>query len=704
MHLLFVQPPETSPHAREVVATVADVSTALREAGHQVTILTTPREHDAQALEKREREQLREQIAVVHASTPIDLIEWPDVGGLFLEPIDGVADIVRLYGTAGAGRGARGGVVANERELAELTTLMRIPRWIGTSQFGADETRSYAGLSDVHVSVTPPLVDLARWTIPSSPAARDTVLFIEDDGESADTELLAEAFDSLSSAHPNCRRTPVADPHLAAAMQEAAVVVVTSVGYAASRLLLAAQACGAPVVGATRGTARDVVRHGATGLLADVTRADDIVRQIQTLLKNARLREKLSTAALARLHEDFAAERAATLTVSCYEQTISARRKGVSQEASWKPDRDGLVFASSHSRTGYGIVGAHLLRALQRRGAQVAFQPIGPLNPAIVDNPKLDSAISRRTAVSEDAPSVRLSQQFDLRTHVGRGVRVGFTIFERDAFTPDELEQLRAQDALIVCSEWARQVCQRQGISAPIHVVPLGVDRTIFHEHVVPSAVVPAANASDTVFMQVGKLEARKGQFELLCAFEAAFAPADAVQLVLHCHNPFITPADFDLLAEPYRQSPMRDRITLLNTELPTAHDVASLMARATCGVFPVRAEGWNLEALEMLSLGKPVIATYVTAHTEFLSHRNARLIRIDRLEPALLGTLPGAWAAWDVSQHLQLVEHLQSIHNEHQRGALEVNAAGIETAMAFNWDASAEALCNAVAATVTDA
>ncbi len=141
----------------------------------------------------------------------------------------------------------------------------------------------------------------------------------------------------------------------------------------------------------------------------------------------------------------------------------------------------------------------------------------------------------------------------------------------------------------------------------------------------------------------------------------------------------------------------MRSRITVMSSELPTANDVADLMASADCGVFPVRAEGWNLEALELLSMGKAVIATDCTAHSAFLTGRNARLIAIDGAEPATNGT--GNWAAWGDAQHDQLVAHLRAVHAERQQNALPLNAEGIATAARFSWEASADALLAALSA-----
>ena len=358
----------------------------------------------------------------------------------------------------------------------------------------------------------------------------------------------------------------------------------------------------------------------------------------------------------------------------------------------WAGVRDGLHLLAPHSRTGYGVAGAHLLHALRAAQIPVAFHPIGPLDRTITADAHIDATLDAGGTIHPNAPSVRLSQQFDLTAHAGRGAAAGFTIFERDAFTVDELAQLAAQDAIIVCSEWARGVCMANGLTNPIHVVPLGVDRSVFHE-----GVVPRHRTTDTVFIQVGKLEPRKGQLETLRAFEAAFTPDDAVRLVLSCTNPFVSQVEMDAMLAPFSNSPMASRITVRTAELPSLAAVAEGMASADCGVFAARAEGWNLEALEMLSMGKQVIATDYSAHTEYMTRDNARLISIDALEPALGGALPGKWAAWGDAQHAQLIAHMRDVHESRQAGALWLNAAGIETAKRFTWDASAAALVRAL-------
>jgi len=355
---------------------------------------------------------------------------------------------------------------------------------------------------------------------------------------------------------------------------------------------------------------------------------------------------------------------------------------------------DRFSFIAPYCRTGYGVVGAHLLREFTQLGVPVAYFPLGHVDRSIVKNDQLGAAMDRQGQFDDAAPSVRLSQQFDLALHVGRGPRIGFPIFELDRFNASERHHLERQDRLIVTCEWARTVLLENGIwRTPIDIVPLGVDRAVFNEHVAPAA----KRGRDTVFMSVGKLEARKGQRELLRAFEAAFSPKDTVQLVLICHNAFVDAARLDDMLAPFKRSPMASRITLITKPLPHQKDLAAAMAIADCAVFPARAEGWNLEALEMLAMGKRVIASACTAHTAFLTADNAKLVAIDALEESVPGEHYGRWAAWGAAQHEQLVQHLRDVHGERQRGELALNQAGVETSKQFSWTASARALMASV-------
>mgnify|MGYP001461946712 CR=1 FL=1 len=124
-----------------------------------------------------------------------------------------------------------------------------------------------------------------------------------------------------------------------------------------------------------------------------------------------------------------------------------------------------------------------------------------------------------------------------------------------------------------------------------------------------------------------------------------------------------------------------------------------SIMRQADCGVFPSRAEGWNLELLEMMAIGKHVITTNYSAHTEFCNSENSKLIDIDNVETAFDGVFfdgsGGMWAEISDKQKQQTIEHMQSIHSAKQNNELQVNTAGVATGEKFSWKNSAQELIN---------
>ena len=145
----------------------------------------------------------------------------------------------------------------------------------------------------------------------------------------------------------------------------------------------------------------------------------------------------------------------------------------------------GFHFIAPFCRTGYGVSGACILMSLVRLGAPVSFFPLGTLDRTMFAFDGLDGALDRQDDFDPMLPSVRLSQQFDLAMHVGRGPRIGFPIFELNRFSARARHHLAAQDRLLVCSEWARGILLENGLwRSPIHVVPLGVDRMMFNERI----------------------------------------------------------------------------------------------------------------------------------------------------------------------------------------------------------------------------
>jgi glycosyltransferase involved in cell wall biosynthesis len=200
-----------------------------------------------------------------------------------------------------------------------------------------------------------------------------------------------------------------------------------------------------------------------------------------------------------------------------------------------------------------------------------------------------------------------------------------------------------------------------------------------------------AAKSKNTILLNVGKWEIRKGHDILVDAFNDAFTNDSNVELWMCCENVFLTPEETATFHDKYKKSPLGHKIRIL-PRLTGQRDLAIIMGLADVGVFPVRGEGWNLEALEMLSCGKHVIASDYSAHQEFLNNENADLIKVESLEPAYDGKWffgQGEWAHLDMNFYDSLVQSLRNSLNKRDT----FNKKGIETAINYSWDNAANLL-----------
>lgn len=350
------------------------------------------------------------------------------------------------------------------------------------------------------------------------------------------------------------------------------------------------------------------------------------------------------------------------------------------------------------NQLGYGVVGANIAKALIEAGVDVALWPIGDK----VDwhgteefNSALSKSINNAKFYDPKAKSLRIWHQFQLDMFPGGGERVAWPIFELDTFDDRERHHLSSVDKIIVCSEWAKGVIEKNGISVPTYVVPLGIDPELFFYDEADRAGRPAWAQKNTVFINVGKWEKRKGHEELLAAFNAAFSPGQGVELWMINDNPFIKDGNIEW-KKKYSNSAMGAHIKFF-PRFEGHHQMKKMFAQVDCGVFPSHAEGWNLEIPEMMACGVHIIATNYSGHTEFLNEENAFLIDSTGLESANDGLWfhgQGNWATYDVGQ---LVDYMRQVHEAKQSGELGVNEAGIKTAQSLTWGNSVEKLKQAL-------
>jgi hypothetical protein len=334
------------------------------------------------------------------------------------------------------------------------------------------------------------------------------------------------------------------------------------------------------------------------------------------------------------------------------------------------------------NQLGYGVAGLNILKALQAQ-TDVALHMIGqPQVTNQADADAVNKGLQTAQMFDPKATCVKIWHQNQMAERIGSGKFIGFPIFELDTFTDLEKHHLNSCDEIMVCSKWAKEIIMKncyyplppEVMDAKIHIIPLGVDSTIFK----PAPLKPAGS---TVFFNCGKWEVRKGHDLLAGAFKEHLKTHPDSQLWMMCSNPFNSPEENQKWLSLYDHPNIR-----IIPRAETQQEVYNIMSQVDCGVFPSRGEGWNLELLEMMAVGKPTIATNYSAHTEFVNDKNCFLLHPRGLEPAFDNKWffgQGNWAEiWE-----QDITEVMNYYVETSRCPI---AAALETAKKFSWENTA--------------
>lgn len=330
---------------------------------------------------------------------------------------------------------------------------------------------------------------------------------------------------------------------------------------------------------------------------------------------------------------------------------------------------------------GYGIVGLEICKAISKK-EDIIYWPIG--HPSLEDNESanfVQQLVNNQAKYTPFNPTIQCWHQHALETRIGRGKNVALTFFEKDELSDLELNHLNTQDTIIAPSKWAYDIIRSDPrFSREVVYIPMGVDSDMF----APNSIAHEPYR----FLNVAKLEVRKGHDILCDLFNAAFEPENNVELWIMWNNPFMKPDEIIEWQKRYKQSKLGDKITfvspLLRSEMPKLYNMVD------CGIFPTRAEGCGLPLMECMATSKPIITTNYSAHEDFCSYDNSLLVDIDELEPAKDGRwFDGSanWAKIGKKEFDEFVARMQMCY----RNNVKDNPSGRKTMERLTWENTAD-------------
>ncbi|KAE9044351.1 hypothetical protein PR002_g2841 [Phytophthora rubi] len=239
--------------------------------------------------------------------------------------------------------------------------------------------------------------------------------------------------------------------------------------------------------------------------------------------------------------------------------------------------------------------------------------------------------------------------------------KVGRTMFETDRVPNGWPDRMNKMDEIWVPTKFQEKVFVDGGVRPEaVKVVPEVVDVDFFDpdkvEQVYDLASDTAFEMTDktAVYLSIFKWEERKAWKVLLTAYFEAFSVDDDVVLVLLTngyHTSSSSAGDFQTLIEKFASEAVDKPLS----ELPHVHvlpphipqeAMPSLYKAANAFVLPSRGEGWGRPHVEAMAMERPVIATFWSGTTEYMTEENSYPLKIDGLIEITEGAFRGhRWA-----------------------------------------------------------
>lgn len=323
----------------------------------------------------------------------------------------------------------------------------------------------------------------------------------------------------------------------------------------------------------------------------------------------------------------------------------------------------------------YGIVSLNILRELNKRH-KVSLFPIGGFEVEQQDVQLINDTLKNAEEFDYNSPCLRIFHQHALHEMPRCSERIGYPIFELDTFTAREKHSLMSCDKLVVASHWAKDICEKNGINIPISVAPLGVNSefsaTPFRE-------------DKFVVGNIGKWEFRKGHDLIPLIFAEALGEFDDVELHMLAHNRFAGP-EINKEWEDYYKSKLGNKV-VFHGRYDQHSSIPQVINNCHVGLYPSRAEGWNMPALETLACGRHLIINNYSASTEFANKDNAFLVQPSGMEVAEDGFFfQSGIGYWSTIDYKPYVDILRQLYLDWRKGAFNINTNGIETSKLLSW------------------
>jgi len=239
-------------------------------------------------------------------------------------------------------------------------------------------------------------------------------------------------------------------------------------------------------------------------------------------------------------------------------------------------------------------------------------------------------------------------------------------MFETDRLPAGWEARCNAMDEIWVPTQFHKEIFIEAGVSPDkVVVIPEPIDTDFFDPNIYSPMELEGGDIKFRL-LSVFKWENRKGWQILLKTFLKAFTRSQSVALYILTHA-YHDGGDQQKGLEAIMEAEVakgRNRedlppVFIIKEHIPT-YDLPRLYKACNALVLPSRGEGWGRPHVEAMSMELPIIATFWSGPTEFMTEENSFPLRITGLVP--VGSGPFAAHQWAEPDSENLVELMQTL------------------------------------------
>lgn len=329
------------------------------------------------------------------------------------------------------------------------------------------------------------------------------------------------------------------------------------------------------------------------------------------------------------------------------------------------------LVAPLNTYTGYGIHACQMARLLPSHGVNVSIRPT-QTNEAF--SAAIPESIKSKVlhGLSRDEWELIISPP-TLAPTTGKKTAY-FTMYEATRLPASSVQMLNKARMVIVPSQWNASTFSAAGVTAPIHVVPLGVPEEFTRYRAMPSGPF--------IFSCAGRLRNgpnRKGINRIIGLFKKTFG-----------NNPNVL-----LRVKVFPDCPVASetdpRIRITRSFLSDS-EMCNWLANAHCFI-NLATGGWELLAHESMALGRPVISPAFGGITEYFNDSVGFVVEHDLVEAGDVWTGQGLWAHVDDDCIMEAMRWAVEHRDECERVGFKAHTS----ARKLTWEHSCVKLVSAI-------